>query len=261
MLSIAQTNLQLYNQLRRERRCTADLVRVRAAYELAMPLFSAQFRASGKPFLAHLVGTASLLAWLQQPTTTVIAGLLHAAYEFGDFGDAASGITLARRQRVAGVVGAEAGDLIILYQQTSRATAMRAMREDLATQQSASAANVLLIHLADTVEEYVDGGQQYAPEKARFYDAACRGGVAQETLAGFAALGLQRFIPELAEVFQAASQDAPPAEMIDTRRASFAVLPASAGERLALRWQRRWRKTIAKLSRRCGFPPRERRAA
>jgi (p)ppGpp synthase/HD superfamily hydrolase len=55
----AQTNLQLYRQLRD--RTDADVALVAAAYELALSLFPRSFRATGKPFLCHLVGTASIL--------------------------------------------------------------------------------------------------------------------------------------------------------------------------------------------------------
>ena len=74
----AQTNLQLYAQLRRANADESDLALVRRGYDLAMHLCPASFRGSGKPLLAHLVGTASILASLGQPTRVVTAGLLHA---------------------------------------------------------------------------------------------------------------------------------------------------------------------------------------
>ena len=59
---IAQTNLQLYNQLFAQPSTANDLGDVRAAYELAAELFSGLYRCSGKPFVAHVVGTASVVA-------------------------------------------------------------------------------------------------------------------------------------------------------------------------------------------------------
>ena len=58
----AQTNIQLFNQLRRDGYSKTDLDLVRDAYELAMVLFSGRFQPSGKSFIAHVVGTASILA-------------------------------------------------------------------------------------------------------------------------------------------------------------------------------------------------------
>jgi hypothetical protein len=49
-------------QLRRSGDDEADLALVRNGYDLAMRLCPASFRGSGKPLLAHLVGTTSILA-------------------------------------------------------------------------------------------------------------------------------------------------------------------------------------------------------
>src|SRR4051812_50130353 len=87
----AQTNLQLYAQLRRAGAAEQDLALVRAGYDLAMHLCPASFRGSGKPLLAHLVGTASILAAMDQSARVVTAGGLHAGFFFGGFGGARGG--------------------------------------------------------------------------------------------------------------------------------------------------------------------------
>jgi predicted HD phosphohydrolase len=46
-------------------------------YDFALQIFTGRLRGSGKPFLSHLVGTASILATLDAPTRVVAAGLLH----------------------------------------------------------------------------------------------------------------------------------------------------------------------------------------
>src|SRR5690348_15752592 len=111
----AQTNLQLYAQLRRCGADASDLALVRRGYGLAMHLCPASFRGSGKPLLAHLVGTASILASIRQPARVITAGLLHAVYVFGDFGDASRGSGDSRRARVKEAVGIEVEDLIFRY--------------------------------------------------------------------------------------------------------------------------------------------------
>jgi hypothetical protein len=83
---VAQTNLALYQQLHRLGYSGEGLARIRAAYEIATRLFAGHFRPCGRTFIAHLVGTASILATLRAKEPVVGAALLHAAYEQGDFG-------------------------------------------------------------------------------------------------------------------------------------------------------------------------------
>ena len=52
----AQTNLQLYEQMVAAGFQVEDIQIVKQVYVLAQKIFSAKFRGSGRPFLAHLVG-------------------------------------------------------------------------------------------------------------------------------------------------------------------------------------------------------------
>lgn len=110
---MAQTNLQLYEQVAAF--SDADRLRVRDAYDLATELFSGRYRGNGKPFVAHLVGTASVLARHGAALEVVLAGLLHAAYQQGEFGSGRFGMTPRRRQRVRSVIGADAEALVARY--------------------------------------------------------------------------------------------------------------------------------------------------
>jgi hypothetical protein len=114
--AIARTNIALYKQLHAAGWDTARLVEARNCYEFATTLFAGHCRASGKPFLAHLVGTASILAAFGAEPTTVAAGLLHAAYDQGDFG-----ITRwrNRRARVRRAIGDASEALVWQYHQLS----------------------------------------------------------------------------------------------------------------------------------------------
>jgi len=56
--SYAQTNIQLFKQLRLAHYSDADLSYIYNAYQFALQIFSSRFCGSGKPFLSHLVGTA-----------------------------------------------------------------------------------------------------------------------------------------------------------------------------------------------------------
>ena len=94
----AQTNLQLYAQMLRAAYPETDVDRVRAAYEFALPLFAGAYRGSGKPFIAHLVGTASILVSIRARMPVVVAGLLHAVYASGEFGNGWRGDRDSRRR-------------------------------------------------------------------------------------------------------------------------------------------------------------------
>lgn len=77
-LQVAQTNLQLYQQLARESWDAHQIALVQGAYELAASRFARLLRPNGKSFLAHLVGTASVTAAHGGDATTVAVALLHA---------------------------------------------------------------------------------------------------------------------------------------------------------------------------------------
>ena len=103
MWPVAQTNLQLYNQLRARGWSPAELGLLHRAYELTVSLYSGYFQNDGKPFVAHTVGVASILGHLERPAELVAAGLLHNVYTNGDFGDGRvySARTARRRPRAA----------------------------------------------------------------------------------------------------------------------------------------------------------------
>lgn len=115
MHSYAQTNIQLFNQLRREGYSNTDLNLVRDGYELAMVLFTGRFQPSGKSFIAHVVGTASILASLRLPPQLVAAGLIHNVYENGDFGTGRSGISLGKRDEIRKTLGPEVEEYVARF--------------------------------------------------------------------------------------------------------------------------------------------------
>ena len=105
MQHYAQTITQLLSQLQRDGYSLTELGLVGNAYKLAVSLFTGLYRPSGKTFIAHLVGTASILSSLHAAPKVVAAGLVHAAYSHGDFGGWSKGISSARRREVRNVLG------------------------------------------------------------------------------------------------------------------------------------------------------------
>ncbi len=161
-MQVAQTNLQLYNQLREKGLQLEDLVLVHRAYELLTTLYPAHFQADGKPFVAHGVGVASIVAGLDQPAEIVAVGLLHNIYGNGDFGDGRSETaTASRRHLVRAAVGARVEELLIQFrelriephniEQARRALPLRSGVER----------RLICVELADYLEKYVDLGILY----------------------------------------------------------------------------------------------------
>lgn len=160
MFVYAQTNLQLFNQLRQQGYSDAELQEIFKAYQLTIELFTGQFRASGKTFIAHLVGTASILGRLQASSKLVATGLLHAAYSQGDFGGIGRyGISPAKQKRVRDRVGKEIEEYIARY------TALKWNENTIVEIHQSidrfSDRDVLLIRLANELEEYLDFGIIY----------------------------------------------------------------------------------------------------
>ncbi len=244
---IAQTNLQLYNQLLNQGYTSAQCAAVRNGYELAMRLFSSKFRASGKPFLSHLVGTASLIAWLGRPVHEVVAALLHASFDAGDFADGARHVTPHRSRIVEQQVGHETLATIVAYYETPRRVVLQMVDADGASL-APRMRSIALIHLCDTIEEYSDSGMCYAPNKVETYVNAHGDQVVQEALKALANLGMGSRLAPLVALCESWERTDLPGELISHRSGSYQVLPDSCHERLSVRAKRFWNKMSRKLA-------------
>lgn len=157
----AQTNIQLFNQLLKAGYSRTDLVRVRKVYELAMDLFGGTFRASGKTFLAHAVGTASILGSLHARPEVIAAGLLHATYTYGEFEAARDGIPDAKRRQVRDAVGREVEDLVARFAAFPwNRKSIPLIHGGLETL-SPKYREILLVRLANELEDHLDLGVLY----------------------------------------------------------------------------------------------------
>ena len=154
-MEIAQTNIQLYNQLMATGHWSdADLTTLRKGYDLSRQLFASAYRPSHKPFISHLVGTASVLAsWSERPVV-VAAGLLHSVYLYGNFGDREKGATNRRRQYVVEQVGEDIESLVFAYTEEKVDDPLASENRDF-----------LALTLADLYDELLDLGSAYAPVK------------------------------------------------------------------------------------------------
>jgi (p)ppGpp synthase/HD superfamily hydrolase len=166
MFPYAQTNIQLYRQLDAEGYPVADVETVARAHGVAMPLFPGIYRGSGRPFLAHLVGTASVLVSLRARVPVVVSGLLHAVYTHGEFGTGWRGINEAKRAKIRGEVGEEVEELIARYTQlTWRPGTVAAISARLDAMDPIER-DVLLVRLANELEDHLDLGILYSADHA-----------------------------------------------------------------------------------------------
>lgn len=167
----SQTNLQLFNQLRSEGHQREDLENILQCYKLTMELFSGQFRPSGKTFIAHLVGTASILCQHGASTNVIGAGLLHAAYTHGHFRKfRGRGVSASKRAYVRQVVGEDIEDYLARYTSLRWTTETIPEIYQQLDQLEFRERSTLLIRLANELEEYLDLGIYYCgSEKEEVY--------------------------------------------------------------------------------------------
>lgn len=143
----AQTNLELYAQAIEcgyaapQRRSLAD------AYQFALRCVYPLARGSGKPFICHLTGTASLVLAAGCPDTWVIGALLHAVYQRRvpfEGGRAPE----ERRALVADRFGPDVDDIVCRYTSFESADLAHVDQETLD-----SARDVVTLRLADELED------------------------------------------------------------------------------------------------------------
>lgn len=228
MFRYAQTHLQLDRQLAARGYGDADRARIARAYELATHLFTGQFRASGRPFLAHLVGTASILAEHGAEPDVVIAGLLHAAYANGEFGTGRRGPTPRKRERLRAAAGAGAEAIVHAYASVQAArwvgvdTAARLARLAPAERQAA------WITPANELEESLDLGLlREGPGRA---EEGIRGLEVGEAIAG--ALGAPALAAEIREGLEATRRERLPEALRSPRDTSYTLHPLGVAERV-----------------------------
>ena len=167
----AQSILELLSQLCLDGYGRSDLCLARDAYVLAMRAFTGLVRPSGKLFIDHAVGTASVLHVVGAPRAITCAGLIHSIYAYGEMGRWRKGVSKASRRKVEAVVGVEVEELVAGYTalRWNRAT-ISAIATKVKTYDAVGRGAVLM-RLANEVDEHLDGGVLYLPDAERRRDA------------------------------------------------------------------------------------------
>jgi hypothetical protein len=236
MITYGQTNLQLFNQLRVSGYSADETALVRDAYRLAMRLFTGCFRPSGKPFLVHAVGAASLLSALRAPASVVAAGLLHAAYTHGEFGTGWRGISMAKRRHVRRAVGFEVEDLAARY--TALRWNKRTMPHILEELGGLSALeqHVVLIRLANELEDHLDLGVLYCADAEDRLSSI--GSHLHLAIPMAERLGYPELASALDRAFKEVLASEVPVSLRSDAMASYTLGPASHRTRLAVALRR-----------------------
>ena len=156
-----QTITQLYHQLHQEGYSTAEIGQVRQAYAFAAEHFCCLFRPSGKTFIAHLVGTASILVSVYAPLNIVLAGLLHAIYRHGDFGTLGKAISEPKRNTVRAIIGDTAEGYVFQYSTLRWNDEVISELYGKAEKLGPVDRDVILLRLANELEDQLDHGMLY----------------------------------------------------------------------------------------------------
>ena len=226
-MSVAQTNLQLYRQLELAGWSTKDRQRAIVAYALVAELQTGQYRSSGKTFIAHLCGTASVVAAAGGTVDETLAALLHAAYNDGDFGDGKRSPKTPRKQaELRAAIGVDAERLVAQYSEWPWRERLAALLEGGPEVLAPWERPIALMRLANEVDERVDGADDYAPEHAAAVFAL------DDVVRCARLLGRDELVPIAEAVRRAvAGFDVPP-ELRTATYASGTIAPRSMRTRL-----------------------------
>lgn len=165
-LLIPQTNLQFYSWAHFWGYSPDDLLYFSNVYRLSQKLFGSLFRASGKSFISHLLGTAAAVCMERPPAYVVAAALCHLPLNNGVFRPLSSLAT--KRRQVESVLGTHAVEIDKIYEYFQRYTASAFERlQSESWQPSEDERFALLIFAANEIDDELDGGAHFANPKRR----------------------------------------------------------------------------------------------
>lgn len=243
MHSYAQTAVCLYNQLRENNYSNREIELVDKTYKFSKLLFSGRFQPSGKDFLSHCVGTASILASVHLPAELVAAALIHNVYQNGDFGDGKKFISKSKRQYVRKVIVNEvekyAAEFATLSWNSTTIADIRSRIKNLSTIEK----NVVLLRLADILEHLLDLDVLFYGDKGTIHYIA-NAHICEE-ISGH--LGYPVLAEEFRKYYSEINSGQIPIDFITQKKASYMVIPQSYKKRLLVIILERIRKFISKI--------------
>jgi GNAT superfamily N-acetyltransferase len=197
------------------------LVRLRAAHDVAEQMADGLYRAQGVPLLCHLVRTASIVLAERRPPPVVLASLLHAAYLLQEFEGA--GRRAPSRAILHQTIGDYAESLVSDYRcfpWFSQARLEDHLR-DLDGYEERER-DLLLIRLANELEDHLDRAMAYTPPERAGRHAAAYG---PQTVELASRLGRPELAAELREAIGDGVGPRIPLAIVLPRREGYAHHP------------------------------------
>jgi (p)ppGpp synthase/HD superfamily hydrolase len=179
----AQTNVQLFNQLVHAACPPDDMVLIRRAHDLAIRIFAGLYRPSGKSFMDHVVGTASIIHQARGKPVLTAAGLLHSAHSEGDFGFPGRLSMRFRNHRITNAVGDEVAAYVRMYDELAREPRDADRLLEQVDGMSQAWRDIAALRVANEIEDHLNGGTLYCHHAASHRQ---RLGERREVLAGLA---------------------------------------------------------------------------
>jgi (p)ppGpp synthase/HD superfamily hydrolase len=247
---IAQTHLQLFQQMRSKRYSAAELVMVAGAYRTATKLFANRFRPCGRPFVSHLVGTSAILVWLKAPISMVVAALLHASYQEGDFANSLEGMTPRKRKELRAAIGAEAEELVAAYTVSSRSLTGILASYARFHQMSPLERDILLIQLANELDDYRELASNHAANADERIAVIRQSGAQQAEMAEW--LGHPELAQALRETYAESIAAFVPKSLLSEFAYGYEIVPESCRIRYNIRARRLGGKIRNRLRRQIG---------
>jgi (p)ppGpp synthase/HD superfamily hydrolase len=226
---MAQTHLQLFQQMRSKGYSEAELTSVAQAYQVAIKLFANRFRPCGRPFVSHLVGSGAILVWLRVPIQMVVAELLHAAYQEGDFPNSLEGMTPRKRKELQAAIGAEAEALVAAYTVGSRSLTGLLASHARFKEMSPLERDILLMQLANELDDYRDLAGNHAANADERIAVIRQCGQHQVEMAEW--LGRPELAQALRETYADSIAAVAPPPFVSRFANGYAILPASCQTR------------------------------
>lgn len=241
----SQTFLDLYRELKARAYTTRDLELVFKAHELASRLFAGSYRPTYKPFICHLVGTASVLGRHKERAELIAAALLHSAYALGDFGDETREITARKRQAISDWVGAAVEDLVYRYH-----TADWHGFDHTSPDANGIERDLLALKFADLFDDVADNTMRIVPGKGLVGHPAENAAVRQTLIENASRTLGPEMGREFESLFEAIEREEIDDFLVNERKASFFERRKPLAQPSRPRWRRiaaRARRAVASL--------------
>ena len=244
----AQTNVQLFHQLKSEGYVDDDFLCIFRTYEFAVHMFTGRFQPSGNTFLCHVIRVASILASLHLPAEVVAAGLIHSVYRNGDFASG-GGLSETKRRQVRAVVGEEVEEYVYKFRRMRWQASITAIRDRLESLCPVDR-HLVLMRLANELEHHLDFEILYysdVPRQLLIQQGHVMTEIAEK-------LGFPKLAAHLAEVSRRAVSAEIPREIrsaAESKR-SFAVVRTRIPQESAVIVPRSWGRSLGVVLR-CWF--------